>query len=42
MLVFSDVLCVLLLSGVQKDELDAATLRKLQRHNVNIDAIGDR
>ncbi|XP_073950231.1 uncharacterized protein isoform X2 [Choristoneura fumiferana] len=40
--VVSYVLCVLLLSGVQKDELDASTLRKLQRHNVNIDAIGNR
>ncbi|XP_063539359.1 uncharacterized protein LOC134748492 [Cydia strobilella] len=36
---FADVLCVLLLSGVQKEDIDASTLRKLQRHNVNIDDI---
>ncbi|XP_063387617.1 uncharacterized protein LOC134673549 [Cydia fagiglandana] len=39
---FADVLCVLLLSGVQKEDIDAGTLRKLQRHNVNIDDINDQ
>ncbi|XP_063628164.1 uncharacterized protein LOC134799654 [Cydia splendana] len=39
---FADVLCVLLLSGVQKEDIDASTLRKLQRHNVNIDDIKDQ
>ncbi|XP_063367166.1 uncharacterized protein LOC134655658 [Cydia amplana] len=37
-----NVLCVLLLSGVQKEDIDASTLRKLQRHNVNIDDINDQ
>ncbi|CAG9565626.1 unnamed protein product [Danaus chrysippus] len=29
-------MCVLLLSGIQKEELDVSVLNKLQRHNVNI------
>ncbi|XP_075982806.1 uncharacterized protein LOC142981037 [Anticarsia gemmatalis] len=31
-----DVVCVLLLGGIQKEDLDADTLDKLRRHNVNI------
>ncbi|XP_069360675.1 uncharacterized protein [Maniola hyperantus] len=32
-----DLMCVLLLSGMQKEDLDVSMLTKLQRHNVNID-----
>ncbi|XP_050551506.1 uncharacterized protein LOC118275261 isoform X2 [Spodoptera frugiperda] len=31
------VVCMLLLSGLQKEDLDANTLAKLRRYNVNID-----
>ncbi|XP_028167823.1 uncharacterized protein LOC114358140 [Ostrinia furnacalis] len=32
-----DLICVLWLSGMQREDLDVNMLRKLQRHNVNID-----
>ncbi|CAK1583834.1 unnamed protein product [Parnassius mnemosyne] len=32
----TDLICVLLLSGVQKNDLDVNTLRKLEQRNVNI------
>ncbi|KAF9407813.1 hypothetical protein HW555_012290 [Spodoptera exigua] len=35
--VLRDVVCILLLSGLQKEDLDANTLAKLGRYNVNID-----
>nr|XP_032521150.1 uncharacterized protein LOC116772938 isoform X1 [Danaus plexippus plexippus] len=31
-----DLMCVLLLSGIQKEELDVSVLNKLRRYNVNI------
>nr|XP_021190597.2 uncharacterized protein LOC110376449 isoform X1 [Helicoverpa armigera] len=31
------VVCMLLLSGLQKEDLDAGTLQKLRRHNVNME-----
>ncbi|CAG9789436.1 unnamed protein product [Diatraea saccharalis] len=36
-LAISYLICVLWLSGLQKEDLDVNILRKLQRHNVNID-----
>ena len=35
-------MCVFLLSGMQKEDLDVNMLTKLQRHNVNIGDMGDR
>ncbi|XP_039757646.1 uncharacterized protein LOC120631985 [Pararge aegeria] len=32
-----DLMCILLLSGMQKEHLDGNLLTKLQRHNVNIE-----
>ncbi|XP_072929747.1 uncharacterized protein [Epargyreus clarus] len=32
-----DLICVLIMSGMQKEDLDVSMLRKLQRYNVNID-----
>lgn len=42
MAIVSDLICVLILSGVRKEDLDATMATKLRKHNLDPDDLNNR